>query len=163
MCLPVGLSAPRLRTLVGGSGYGRILCPISVPARLGISTQRSNPVLGGPAAIISNNSMRNFASTGHFSRLARLPGVGWFLRRVYSHEMELPLWLRRDKYRCPNCDPAGSGKCAQCGGTGHGFTGCDCGMCHATGHCFSCGGTGMLDSHESNILLDWMRQFFGRE
>jgi hypothetical protein len=60
-----------------------------------------------------------------------------------------------------DCDPIGSGKCAQCGGTGQNFTGNACAICRATGRCRSCGGTGIVDSGVGGIISDWIARFFG--
>jgi hypothetical protein len=89
-----------------------------------------------------------------FTRHVRFPCL-------YTAHMKVPRWLRRDKYACPDCDPTGSGKCAQCGGTGRDFTGSACAICHATGHCHSCGGTGSVDSDTSSMIPDWIARFFG--
>jgi len=76
--------------------------------------------------------------------------------------MKFPPWLRREKNDCLDCADSGSGKCAQCGGTGKAFTGSNCAICHATGRCHSCGGTGIVDSDFLDLISDWIARLFGR-
>jgi hypothetical protein len=64
---------------------------------------------------------------------------------------------------CPDCDPPpGSGRCAQCGGTGQHLAG-PCVMCDGTGKCQTCEGTGFPSSYAlSDLLPDWLTRWFQR-